>query len=433
MLKTLYKLFLNSFGISTDTRTIQENQIYFALKGDNFDGNKYAEMALEKGALCVVVDDASVLINKQDKPYFLVSDVLDTLQRLAKYHREIIKIPVLAITGTNGKTTTKELIYTTLSEKYNVFATQGNLNNHIGVPLSLLSITEMHEIAIIEMGANHQGEIAILCDIAKPNYGLITNIGKAHLEGFESEDGILRTKKELFDYISNNEGMFFYNLEELNIHDFAKSYSNIITYSKLEENSNYKYKVTNSKIASSISVSDITIQSNLFGDYNAQNLAAAYAVGQHFKVSNLQCKHALELYTPKNNRSQIVKTEANELIVDAYNANPTSLRLAISQFLSLSNTGKVIIIGDMFELGTFSDVEHQNMVDLLENNINGFEKVFLVGECFSKTDVKHIEKICSFTNREDLERELEVSKLQDKLILLKASRGIGLEKVVKLL
>ncbi len=433
MLKTLYKLFLNSFGISTDTRTIQENQIYFALKGDNFDGNKYAEMALEKGALCVVVDDASVLINKQDKPYFLVSDVLNTLQRLAKYHREILDIPVLAITGTNGKTTTKELLYATLSEKYNVFATKGNLNNHIGVPLSLLSITAEHDMAIIEMGANHKREIGALCQIAQPNYGLITNIGKAHLEGFESEEGILKTKKELFDFISDNKGVFFYNLEELNIHEFANSYSKCNTYSKLNENANCFYTIKTDNIASSIAIENTSIQSNLFGDYNAQNIAAAYAIGRYFNVTDEACKHALELYKPQNNRSQIVHTNSNDLIVDAYNANPTSLKLAVTQFLTLESTHKVIIIGDMFELGTYSEVEHQNIVDILNTNLDQFEYAYLVGKHFAKTSILDLEKIKSFLNRSELEHYLANMELMNKLILLKASRGIGLEQVVKLL
>ena len=433
MLKTLYKLFLNSFGISTDTRNIQENQIYFALKGENFDGNQYAEMALEKGALCVVVDDASVLVNKQDKPYFLVSDVLDTLQRLAKYHREVLDLPVLAITGTNGKTTTKELIAATLSEKYNVFATKGNLNNHIGVPLSLLSITEEHDMAIIEMGANHKGEIEVLSNIAQPNYGLITNIGKAHLEGFESEDGVLKTKKELFDHISVNNGLFFYNLEEKNINGFAKDYNNVVSYSKEHKDVACFYTIKSDRIASCIEIDGTDIQSNLFGDYNAQNLAAAYTIGRHFEVSKEQCKHALEAYTPRNNRSQIVRTENNELVVDTYNANPTSLKLAISQFLELSSSNKVIIIGDMFELGSYSEAEHQAMVDLLEANLEKFEQAYIIGRHFAKTSVTHTNQIISYINRGDLESYLSKSPITNKLVLLKASRGIGLENVVELL
>lgn len=433
MLKTLYKLFLNSFGISTDTRDIKENQIYFALKGDNFDGNQYAEMALEKGALCVVVDDASVLINKQDKPYFLVSDVLDTLQRLAKYHRERLHIPVIGITGTNGKTTTKELMASVLSKKYNVFATHGNLNNHIGVPLSLLSITEEHDMAIIEMGANHQGEIGILCELAQPNFGLITNIGKAHLEGFESEFGILKTKKELFDFISNHEGTFFYNIEEQNIHDFAHGYDKLIAYSKVDKEGYVFYNIIQDKIASCIAVGDLVIQSHLFGDYNAQNIAAAYTIGQYFEVDVERIKEAIESYTPQNNRSQILITDRNELIVDAYNANPTSLKLAVSQFLSLNKAHKMLIIGDMFELGTYSEEEHHNIVELLHNNLDGFEMAYLVGEHFSKVNIKNIDKIKSYSKRLDLEEDLEKEDISDKLILLKASRGIGLEQVVKIL
>lgn len=432
MLKTLYKLFLNSFGISIDTRTIQENQIYFALKGDNFDGNKYAEMALEKGALCVVVDDASVLVNKQDKPYFLVSDVLDTLQRLAKYHREVLNIPIIGITGTNGKTTTKELILAVLSEKYNVFATYGNLNNHIGVPLSLLSITEEHDMAIIEMGANHQGEIAILSRIAQPNYGLITNIGKAHLEGFESVEGILKTKKELFDFVSEHNGTFFYNLEEDNIHRFANTYGKTCTYSNTKQESDVFYTNIHGKIASCISIGEEKIQSNLFGDYNAQNLAAAYTVGNYFDVPVESIKKGLETYTPQNNRSQIVQTDKNELVVDAYNANPTSLGLAINQFLDLNHNHKVIVVGDMFELGEYSEAEHQEIVNILTERNADFEQAYLVGEHFSATTITH-NKITAYTTRTDLETYFTEQPVEDKLVLLKASRGIGLEQVVKLL
>lgn len=432
MLKTLYKLFLNSFGISIDTRSIQENQIYFALKGDNFDGNKYAEMALEKGALCVVVDDASVLINKQDKPYFLVSDVLDTLQRLAKYHREKLNIPVIGITGTNGKTTTKELVHAVLSEKYQVFATSGNLNNHIGVPLSVLSITEAHEMAIIEMGANHQGEIGFLCQIAQPNYGLITNIGKAHLEGFESEEGILKTKKELFDFVSDRENPFFYNLEEANIHQFAKAYQSTVSYSKTNKNAYLSYTIKEDKIAACIEVDNQEIQSNLFGDYNAQNLVSAYTIGQYFNVPSQDIKLALEAYVPQNNRSQIVITKENELIVDAYNANPTSLNLAITQFLGLKKAHKVIMIGDMFELGAYSNNEHQSIVELLLKHVNDFECAHLVGEHFSGTSHAH-SQIKVYPTREALEAVIKDDRITGKLILLKASRGIGLEQVVKLL
>ena len=433
MLKTLYKLFLNSFGISIDTRDIQENQIYFALKGENFDGNKYAEMALEKGALCVVVDDASVLVNKQDKPYFLVSDVLDTLQRLAKYHREVLDIPIIGITGTNGKTTTKELMASVLSEKYNVFATAGNLNNHIGVPLSLLSITEEHDIAIIEMGANHQGEIKILSEMAQPNYGLITNIGKAHLEGFKSEDGVLKTKKELFDYIETNKGHFFYNVEEDNIKNFAEHYSPVTTYSSLDKNAEVFYGIVTDNIASCISVNHLVIQSNLFGDYNAQNMAAAYAVGNYFKVPSDLIKKALETYMPQNNRSQMIKTVNNQLIVDAYNANPTSLKLAVSQFLNLNVSDKVIIIGDMFELGEYSKKEHQAIVELLEKHPDHFEQAYLVGEHFSNTSILNASQIKSYLNREALVEYLSTNGISQKHILLKASRGIGLEKVVDIL
>lgn len=433
MLKTLYKLFLNSFGISTDTRTLKENQIYFALKGENFDGNKYAEQAIEKGALCVVVDDASILINKQDKPYFLVSDVLDTLQRLAKYHREILNIPILGITGSNGKTTTKELCYAVLSQKYNVFATQGNLNNHIGVPLSILSITDEHNFAIIEMGANHRKEIGELCEIALPNYGVITNIGSAHLEGFGSLEGVKKTKKELFDFVSNKQGVFFYPTEDKNISSFAESYDKSKSYSHSKLDAFVHYSVLKTELFSLVQIGDLQIQSKLFGEYNAQNMACAYTIGTYFGIEHEKIKYGIEHYIPTNNRSQLLKTQNNSLVVDAYNANPTSLTFAIQSFINLNGDSKILILGDMFELGEYALNEHQKIVDLLDEFVHKFEKVFLVGSIFFNTQIKNTERIHAINSRKELELLIQEFNYKGKTILLKGSRGIGLEKIIEFL
>ncbi|MCT4663994.1 MAG: UDP-N-acetylmuramoyl-tripeptide--D-alanyl-D-alanine ligase [Flavobacteriales bacterium] len=431
-LQTLYQLFLKSNGVSTDTRTITQDQIYFALKGDNFDGNQYVQKALDQGALVTIIDDENVKKEQFDKQIqvVLVENVLRTLQDLARWHRKQIAIPILGITGTNGKTTSKELCKAFFEKKLNVYATPGNLNNHIGVPLCLLELTSQHDFAIIEMGANHQGEIKELSEIALPDYGFITNIGKAHLEGFGSPEIIQKTKKELFDFIVDSGGFFFYNCEEEKVAEFAKEYYKSIPFST-EESVERKFKIL-PNIMATIEIDGKEIPSNLFGDYNAKNMAAAYFIGNFFDLDLDTFALAMKDYQPQNNRSQSQKTDKNHLIVDAYNANPTSMKLAVEAFLNSPVTHKVLILGDMFELGEGSSFEHIKILKILQESMNSNDQAFLVGEEFLKVKIA-AQNLHFFESREFLQEFLSTNLLENKSILLKGSRGIGLEKIIDLL
>jgi UDP-N-acetylmuramoyl-tripeptide--D-alanyl-D-alanine ligase len=380
-IKSLYNIFVQHPAICTDTRQISNNSIYFSLKGDNFDGNAFAAEALEKGCAYAVIDDPD---RKTGDKYILVNDALDTLQNLALYHRKQLNLPVLGITGTNGKTTTKELIYHILSKKYNTVATSGNLNNHIGVPLTILSLTEKTEVAVVEMGANHKGEIALLCEIAQPDFGLITNIGKAHLEGFDGIEGVVRAKNELYDYIISNDGLLFVNDENelltiLSEHGNRMFYGNSLdaeVSGSIQSNDPFlNIEVIFKK--NKKQKSSIEIQTKLFGKYNLENILAAIAVGDHFQVPYEDIKDALEAYEPQNNRSQIVKTEHNTLVLDAYNANPTSMEQAIISFAEIQNDNKLLILGDMYELGDQSKNEHRNVFKLLKKY--NLQNIILVG------------------------------------------------------
>jgi len=428
----LYDKFLTcNQNITTDTRKITKGCIYFALKGDKFDGNIFAEEALEQGATYVVVDNPSVV--KNDK-YILVDDVLSTLQQLANHHRKQLKIPVIGITGSNGKTTTKELIHAVLSKKYNTQYTQGNLNNHIGVPLTLLTITPKHEIAVVEMGANHQLEIDMLCRIAEPNFGIITNIGKAHLEGFGGIEGVKKGKSELYKYLKEVNGTVFLHGDDNVLADLSKE-NNKVTYGtnklydivgKCNKTSLFvelawrtRYKATEVKGAD-------FIKTNLVGIYNYNNALCAACVGNYFKVEEALINDALQNYAPTNNRSQLQKTENNSLILDYYNANPTSMQAAIENFYNMAADAKMLVLGDMLELGEESITEHQAIINLLHEK--KFDNYLLVGPIFSS-----LQKEKSFINSKQAQEFLQVNPAKNKTILIKGSRGIALEEVVKAL
>ena len=414
----LYNLFLQSTGVSTDTRTVCEGNLFFCLKGENFDGNKFAKDALEKGASFVVVDDKDYQLNEQ---CILVDNALKTLQELAHFHRQKLHIPIIGITGTNGKTTTKELLYAVLSKKYKVSATQGNLNNHIGVPLTLLAVNSADtQIAIVEMGANHIGEIAELCQISQPDYGIITNIGKAHLEGFISIDGVIQTKRALYHAVKEKNGTIFINADD----ELLMSLSENINRISYGENGDYKGKMVSKNVFLTFKLSDysVEIQTQLAGNYNFANALAAAAVGLHFGISIENVKSALETYKPDNNRSQLIQKGNKTIIIDAYNANPSSMQAAIENLLKISSPHKVVLLGDMFELGNDSLVEHQKIVDTIRNS--AIEQVYLLGENFSKTDADNSWK---YTDVDALKNALK--QLPDNSVLLiKGSRSMKMER-----
>lgn len=416
-LKKLYELYKTNFLVSTDTRAIKKNSIFFALKGDNFNGNTFAEKALELGALFSIVDDEKYQTNSQ---IILVEDVLVTLQKLANYHRKQLKFPIIGLTGSNGKTTTKELIYNVLKQKFNTIATQGNLNNHIGVPITLLSMKPNHEMGIVEMGANHQNEIDFLCSICEPDYGYITNFGKAHLEGFGGIEGVIKGKSELYDFLKAYQKTAFVNP------------SDALQVSKTAEMNRIMFDFENLHLVEvnpfvKISYDGMIIQSQLIGAYNFANIASAISMGNYFGVSKQAIKTAIESYCPQNNRSQILKTNHNKLFMDAYNANPTSMRAALENFANLEEHQKALIIGDMFELGKESAEEHQIVVDLISQL--QFDKVFLVGENFFKTTTKYLK----FNDYESFEKFISKNLLRKNTILIKGSRGMRLERIVNLL
>lgn len=413
-IKDLYQLYTEHFLVDTDTRNIRKNTIFFALKGANFNGNTFADKALELGASYAIVDEEKY---KTKQNIILVDDVLETLQKLANYHRIQLTIPFIGLTGSNGKTTTKELFNAVLKEKYNTIATKGNLNNHIGVPLSLLSIKPEHEIAIIEMGANHQKEIEFLSNICEPDFGYITNFGKAHLEGFGGVEGVIKGKSELYDYLRNNNKKAFINPEDSKQIEKSEGIERVFL-----DTENIKFVDVNPFVK--LSYKNIEIQSNLIGDYNFTNIAAAITIGNYFKVSEEQIKLGIENYTPNNNRSQVIKTENNKIVLDAYNANPSSMKVAIENFSKLYDETKIVILGDMFELGEESETEHQAIVDLVESL--HFSHAFFVGKHFFKTNTKEV-KFESYT---DLENHLKNKDFIGANFLIKGSRGMQLERAL---
>ncbi len=428
--KKLYQCFLDSNGISIDTRTIKKNQIFFALKGNNFNGNEYAEKALKKGASFVVVDDKNYQLD--DERCILVKDSLTALQDLATYHAKKLKIPIIAITGSNGKTTTKELVYAVLSTTYRTFATKGNLNNHIGVPLSVLSIDSEHEVAIIEMGANHLHEINQLCHIALPSFGLITNIGKAHLEGFGSEKGIQQAKGELFEYLDANKGHLFVNMNDFKVAEVAYFMKEVTTYGTGKfcnihgkTQASDPYLTVNWLPSNDEKLEEpLSIGTKLIGTYNLDNVLAAIAVGTKMEVPFEKIKKGVESYVPKNNRSQVVKKGSNTIILDAYNANPSSMNAALSNLNTLESKKKVVILGDMLELGKYSAKEHEQIVKAVEDM--SLDQVVLVGKEFAPyaNGYKH------FDDSEGAAKWFKKQKFSNTTILVKGSRGIALEKIL---
>jgi len=423
-ISSIYQLFLNSNKVCTDSRKIKDNDLFFSLKGPNFNGNKFAEIALENGANYAIVDQKEYAVNDN---YILVNDCLDTLQKLANYHRKKSKAKIIGLTGSNGKTTSKELILSVLKSGFKTIATIGNLNNHIGVPLTLLSIKPETEIAIIEMGANHLKEIELLCNIADPDYGYITNFGKAHLEGFINLEGVIKGKSELYAYLMKESRLIFINSNDNKQLEITKEYSNKFTFGKTNSNVNYSVNQINPQI--SISIEDITIKSNLFGEYNAENLAAAICIGKYFDLSNARIKEGIENYIPNNNRSQIIEKGSNKIILDAYNANPTSMQLALVNFDEISEKNKIVFIGDMYELGENSHEMHQDIVRTIEEM--NFDQTYLLGGLFNKT--KFSSKIKAFTSLEDLNSNIKLNEISNSSILIKGSRGMQLEKILDFL
>ena len=422
---SIYKKFEACASVSTDTRKINKNDMYFALKGANFDGNKFVNKAFESGAKYCVVDDKNAVINDS---CILVDDVLSTLQSLANYHRKTINTPIISLTGSNGKTTTKELIRAVLSTTFKVNATKGNLNNHIGVPLTLLSFTKDLDFGIVEMGANHQKEIEFLCNIAEPDFGLITNFGKAHLEGFGGEEGVIKGKSELYDYIKANEKIAFINSDDTKQVKQISNYQNIITFGKAKENDcTVEFKSADPFV--NLNYKNIEIKSQLIGDYNYGNIAVAVAIGQHFNVPSENIKNAIESYQPNNNRSEIINKDSKKIILDAYNANPTSMLAALKNLKQLNADLKYLFLGDMFELGKEAEKEHQAIANFTEDNFD--ENIFLVGENFYKTTTKSSTK--KFKSFEDLKPLLKSLDLSNSTILIKGSRGMALERILEFL
>ena len=416
-IQELYKLFIAHPLICTDTRKIVDKSIFFALKGENFNGNNYAQSAIEKGCVYAIVDEEKFC--KNDK-IILVENVLKTLQELAQHHIEQLAIPIIGITGTNGKTTSKELINAVLSSEKNCYASKGNLNNHIGVPLSILGINQKHEIAIIEMGANHIEEISFLCNITKPNFGVITNIGKAHLEGFRSFEGVIKAKSELYNYIQKNNGTIFVNNESELLLELANNI-NKITYGK---SGDYTGAISESTPFISVVFQDEEIKSKLIGDYQFYNIMLAICFGKHFGVSINNIKTAIENYTPTNNRSQIIETNNNTIILDAYNANPSSMTAMLYSFAKQNYENKLCILGDMLEMGETSLKEHKAIIDLAEEL--KLECIF-IGKEFTQVHKQ------AYNSTDEFSKVLKSNSIKNKTILLKGSRGIALEKLVDLL
>lgn len=423
-IKSIYSLFIQCDGVSTDSRKCPKDSMFIALKGDNFDGNVFVESAIEAGCKYSLTSDES---RANNKTIFYVPDTLVALQQLASYHRQQMNATVIAITGTNGKTTTKELTSAVMKAKYgdDVINTEGNLNNHIGVPLTLLRIKPNHKYAIVEMGANHPGEIKTLADIALPDFGLITNVGTAHILGFGSFEGVIKTKTELYENLKNHNGTIFVNGANQNIYPKSEGAKRIV------------YGVDGSSLNASVESADPFLkvkfdngsvaQTNLIGAYNLENVMAAACVGSHFGVEMDKIVSALENYKPSNNRSQFISTASNKLIVDAYNANPTSMKAALDNFFSLkSESEKALVLGDMRELGADSESEHNKIVEMIA--ASGIKKVMLVGDCFAAAAKSGMS---TFKNVDELISVLPEQKLNGCLVLIKGSNSIKLTKVVE--
>jgi len=422
----IHSLFLTCNSVSIDTRKIKPNSLFVAIKGENFDANTFAKEALEKGAMYVIIDNKEYFI---DQRTILVDDSLIALQELAKFHRQYLKVPIIALTGSNGKTTTKELINVVLSKKYKTKATVGNLNNHIGVPLTLLSFDDKTEIGIVEMGANHKKEIEFLCELAMPDYGYITNFGKAHLEGFGGVQGVIEGKSEMYQYLLQSHKSAFVNLEDAIQVEKTKEI-NSYTFGINKEKANVTINAITANPFVQIRFSNLQVQTHLIGLYNANNINAAITIGKYFGVEEADIKEALEAYIPENNRSQLITKETNQIILDAYNANPSSMAVAIQNFVQLDNLNKIMILGDMFELGKESYEEHKAIVDSLlnEKKIN----CFFIGKEFFQNKID--KNIFHFYETFDIfSNYLKEKKIQNCSILIKGSRGMALERTLEFL
>jgi len=425
-IEKLYEIFKESNKISTDTRQILPGSVFFALRGDKFNANEFAAQALDKGARGVVIDDPAFQINDR---CWLVDDSLKALQALAKYHRSKLTIPVIGLTGSNGKTTSKELLSAVLSKKFNTYATRGNLNNHIGVPLTILSIDSSCELAVIEMGANHVGEIALLCSIANPSHGFITNIGKAHIGTFGGFENIIRGKSELYQHLIDHEGTVFINSQNSILANMAKRFKNPYFYPAPGDYYHAELLEADPFIRF-IAENGAEVQTQLIGAYNFENIAAALCIGKFFGVDAGDANRAVAEYIPANMRSQVIKKGSNTIILDAYNANPSSMEAAILNLAGMQTPNKVVILGDMFELEEEAEKEHQRIGFLLnEKKIN---QVYLCGQLM-KSAKNEIPSAMYFEKKEALMEELKKNPIHDSIILVKASRGIGLETIVDFL
>lgn len=425
---SLYQIYLQFPHICTDTRKLADNVLFFALKGDNFNGNSFALQAIEAGAAYAVVDEGFEL--SAHPQIIVVADVLTALQDLARFHREQLNIPFIGITGSNGKTTTKELVFTVLEQKYKTIATVGNLNNHIGVPLTILSIPLDTEMAIIEMGANHIGEIASYCTYAQPNFAIINNCGKAHLEGFGSLEGVRKAKGELYDFIRQTDGTIFINSDLDYLQNMSEGIAKRFSYGRsnadiigrdVSDTPLLKLAILNHSL-------EVLIATQLTGSYNFPNVLAAIAVGVYFQIDIDTIKQAIEQYIPSNSRSQWIKTEKNELILDAYNANPSSMEVALNNFGNIEAKHKVVLLGGMKEVGASSHEEHQKLIDRC--NELGFEQVLLVGPEFKSLNTYRYEL---FDNSLSLKTHLLANPIVDALVLVKGSRGSKMEVVIDVL
>lgn len=412
-IKALYQIYSSNYLITTDTRAIKKGAIFFSLKGDHFNGNTFAKTAIEKGAKYAVIDDIDYQIEGKT---ILVNNVLHTLQKLANYHRKQLNIPIIAITGSNGKTTTKELIHAVLATQFKTKATKGNLNNHIGVPLTLLSFTNKTEIGIVEMGANHQKEIEFLSSICEPDIGYITNFGKAHLEGFGGIEGVIKGKSELYSYLKNNHKLAFIDANDAKQLELTNTMERIALATSIS--------ISSSQPLLSLNYKNQIINTQLIGTYNLNNLKAAISIGEYYKISEKNIIRGISNYNPTNNRSQVIEKQSNTIVMDAYNANPTSTRLALEDFNEIDHKNKIVILGDMFELGTASEKEHQSIVNLCDTL--GFNRCVFVGEHYSKTSA--VEKYLTVAS---LKEDMTATPLEKSYILIKGSRGMFLEQLLE--
>ena len=412
-IEALYQIYSSNYLITTDTRDIKRNAIFFSLQGDHFNGNKFAEIAIQKGAKYAVIDDIDYQIKGKT---ILVNNVLETLQKLANYHRKQLKISIIGITGSNGKTTTKELIHAVLKTQFNTGATKGNLNNHIGVPLTLLSFTNKTEIGIVEMGANHQKEIEFLSSICEPDVGYITNFGKAHLEGFGGIEGVIKGKSELYAHLKKNNKFVFIDADNAKQLELTNTMERISLDSSISISSSQPYI--------SLKYKNQIIDTQLIGTYNLNNLKAAISIGEYYKVSEKNIIRGINNYTPTNNRSQVIEKKSNTIVMDAYNANPTSTRLALENFNEIDHKNKIVILGDMFELGEDTEHEHQNIVNLCDTlNLN---RCIFVGKHYGKTSAEE-----KYLTVEYLKECITTTPLEKGYILIKGSRGMSLEQLLE--